>query len=285
MKKGKELLTVSLILALLWGGIWFVYWPNCTVQTEEVPIYSTALPAAFDGLRVAEIADLHGRELGENSRTLLRAVRLAEPDLICIDGDLFEETPPLSMLRPLLQGLTEIAPTFYVKGNHEWQVEDLRLILSQMEAMGVHVLQNEYLVLQRGEARLVVAGVDDPCGPYDQKTPEQLVSEIRAAEGAEAYILMLAHRNDTLAQWSALGVQTVLTGHCHGGVVRLPFVGGVFGTRRELFPDYDAGLYHTGDTSLYVSRGLGYSNVRIRLFNRPHLPILILRQGDFAEKT
>ena len=96
---------------------------------------------------------------------------------------------------------------------------------------------------------------------------------------------MLSHRNDELAMWSELGVQLVLSGHCHGGVVRLPLLGGVFGTRRELFPDYDAGAYRLGGATLYVSRGLGYTNVHFRLFNRPHVPILILRSDKNVNKS
>jgi len=89
-------------------------------------------------------------------------------------------------------------------------------------------------------------------------------------------VIMLAHRNDTISMWSQLGTDLVLAGHCHGGVIRLPLVGGVFGTKRELFPAYDAGLYEKNDTQLFVSRGLGYTNVRLRLFNRPQIAILTL---------
>ena len=184
------------------------------------------------------------------------------------------------MLPPLLEGLVGIAPTYYVTGNHEFQVAQRNEIFSLMEHYGICVLRNEYTLLTRGDSSIVIAGVDDPCGAYDRKMPDALVAEIRSEVGADAYILMLAHRNDTLPMWSELGVQLVLTGHCHGGVVRLPFVGGVFGTERTLFPDYDAGLFVSGGTSLYVSRGMGYSRVHLRLFNRPHLPVLILRCGD-----
>lgn len=77
-------------------------------------------------------------------------------------------------------------------------------------------------------------------------------------------------------------MQAVLAGHCHGGVVRLPFVGGLFGTDRRLFPAWDAGLYRQGETALYVSRGLGYTNVHFRLFNRPEVAVIVLRRGDPA---
>ena len=275
MKKIRRLLALLALFALAAG---FVYWQNFTLQVEPVELFFESLPPQFDGLRVAELSDLHGRSFGKNNVHLLRTLQKARPDMICICGDLFDEKTDLTMLEPLLTGLTDIAPVYYVTGNHEWQVKNLREILQKMRAWGVTVLENEGRVLSRGGAEMVVAGVHDPCGPYDMKTPAALVRELRSAQGND-FILMLSHRNDELAMWSQLGVQLVLSGHCHGGVVRLPFVGGVFGTRRELFPEYDAGVYRQDGTTLFVSRGLGYTNVHFRLFNRPHVPIMILRSG------
>ena len=281
MKKIRRLLALLALFALAAG---FVYWQNFTLQVEPVELFFESLPPQFDGLRVAELSDLHGRSFGKNNVRLLRTLQKARPDMICICGDLFDEKTDLTMLEPLLTGLTDIAPVYYVTGNHEWQVKNLREILQKMRARGVTVLENEGRVLSRGGAEMVVAGVHDPCGPYDMKTPAALVRELRSAQGND-FILMLSHRNDELAMWSQLGVQLVLSGHCHGGVVRLPFVGGVFGTRRELFPEYDAGVYRQDGTTLFVSRGLGYTNVHFRLFNRPHVPIMILRSGKNVNKS
>lgn len=281
MKKIRRLLALLALFALAAG---FVYWQNFTLQVEPVELFFESLPPQFDGLRVAELSDLHGRSFGKNNVRLLRTLQKARPDMICICGDLFDEKTDLTMLEPLLTGLTDIAPVYYVTGNHEWQVKNLREILQKMRAWGVTVLENEGRVLSRGGAEMVVAGVHDPCGPYDMKTPAALVRELRSAQGND-FILMLSHRNDELAMWSQLGVQLVLSGHCHGGVVRLPFVGGVFGTRRELFPEYDVGVYRQDGTTLFVSRGLGYTNVHFRLFNRPHVPIMILRSGKNVNKS
>lgn len=281
MKKIRRLLALLALFALAAG---FVYWQNFTLQVETVELFFESLPPQFDGLRVAELSDLHGRSFGKNNVRLLRTLQKARPDMICICGDLFDEKTDLTMLEPLLTGLTDIAPVYYVTGNHEWQVKNLREILQKMRGWGVTVLENEGRVLSRGGAEMVVAGVHDPCGPYDMKTPAALVRELRSAQGND-FILMLSHRNDELAMWSQLGVQLVLSGHCHGGVVRLPFVGGVFGTRRELFPEYDAGVYRQDGTTLFVSRGLGYTNVHFRLFNRPHVPIMILRSGKNVNKS
>ena len=268
------------LTALLAAG--FLLWGNCSLQTTETALVSPALPPAFDGLRIVELADLHGRVFGRGSRRLLAAVRRAAPDLICIDGDLFDEHTDLAMLPPLLRGLCAIAPVYYVTGNHEWRVPGLRGILAQMRACGVTVLQDDWRVLRRREDALIVAGTDDPCGPAERKTPAELIADIRAEAGEAAFLLLLTHRNDQLPQWSALGVQAVLAGHCHGGVVRLPFVGGLFGTDRRLFPAWDAGLYRQGETALYVSRGLGYTNVHFRLFNRPEVAVIVLRRGSPA---
>lgn len=265
------------IAAVLLSGIAVsLLWQNFSLQTEAVSITVPDLPSEFDGLRIVHLSDLHGREFGEDNARLLEAVAAAAPDLICISGDLFDESTELNVLPPLLEGLVAIAPTYYATGNHEFQVDAREAVFSQMEQLGVTVLRDEYAILERGTAKLILAGVDDPCGPLERKSADTLVEEIRQAHGEDVCIIMLAHRNDTLPLWEKLGVQLVLTGHCHGGVVRLPILGGIFGTHRELLPAYDAGLYQSGDTSLFVSRGLGYSRVKFRLFNRPHLPILTL---------
>lgn len=268
----RKFVTVLLLLCALTVFLW---WENCTVQTETVEILLPSLPPSFDGLRVALIADLHGRSFGEGNEALLAAVREAQPDLICMVGDIFEEDTPLLYLRTLCAGLTAVAPTCYVTGNHEWQARNLRRILQNMADWGVRVLQDDSFVMERGGARIAIAGVDDPCGPLERKSADTVMEE---AHREADFVCMLSHRNDEIKKWAALDADLVLSGHCHGGIVRLPFLGGVFGTERTLFPDFDAGLYRQADTCLYVSRGLGFSRIPLRLFNRPHLPVLVLRR-------
>jgi len=271
----RPLLTL-LLLVLAAVGFW--YFENDVIVSETYAVSSPALPAAFRGFRVAEISDLHGKSFGEGNERLLEAVAGAKPDLIALDGDIADENTDVASLAPLLRGLAKIAPTYFVTGNHEWVMDDLPGFFTLLEDCGVKVLRNGYETLSRGGARIAVAGVDDPNGPADQKTPAQLVGEIRADLGADCYILMLAHRNNALADWASLGVQTVLAGHAHGGVVRLPFLGGLLGVDREFFPKYTAGVYKSGGTSMVVSRGLGVSGLPFRLFNRPDLPLVVLEQ-------
>lgn len=262
------------LLAVVLAGFW--YFENRTIYTETFQSASERLPAAFDGLRVVELADLHGAEFGPGNRDLLDAVRAAKPDLIALDGDLADERTNLDVIRVLAGELVKIAPTYYVTGNHEWAMEGRRELFGILEEAGVKALHNEFFLLERGGQSIVVAGVDDPNGPWDQKTPEELTDEIHAALG-DPYILLLAHRNDQLERWNALGLDAVLAGHAHGGVIRLPVAGGLLGTGMQFFPEYTAGLYRSGRTCMLVSRGLGNSGIPFRLFNRPHLPVLVLR--------
>ena len=89
---------------------------------------------------------------------------------------------------------------------------------------------------------------------------------------------MLSHRNDELPLWAHMGVQTVLCGHGHGGIVRLPGIGAVFGTHMDLFPDYTAGLYEKDGTAMVVSRGLGGSRkLPLRIGNRPEVVTVVLQ--------
>ena len=232
-------------------------------------------------MRIVQISDLHGKRFGKDDARLLRAVRQARPDLIALTGDFADELTELSALEPLLEGLTALAPVFYVTGNHEWVMDGAqrRELFALLDGCGVVRLRNSWRVLKSGGSRIVLAGVDDPNGPADQKTPEALVAEIRAAEGGDAFILMLAHRNDQLPLWAELGADTVLCGHGHGGIIRLPLLGPVFGTHYELFPDDAEGVYRQGGTAQVVSRGLGQSRrIPFRLMNRPELTLVILER-------
>ena len=146
---------------------------------------------------------------------------------------------------------------------------------------GVTVLSNQYEILERGGSRLVLAGVDDPNGRADQTTPEELYAQI-GEEAPGLFTLLLAHRNDHFGQHAAAGYDFVMSGHGHGGIVRLPFAGGLIGTNRRFFPPWTSGVYRLGDSALFVSRGLGNNTVPFqgfRLFNRPELAVVTLMRG------
>ena len=278
-RRGGMKLLLTLILVLLAGGLFFYDQQN-RIQTETITAASDRLPAGFDGYRIVQISDLHGKEFGEDNHILLEKTAELEPDLIAITGDVIDDPDQMGILEPLARGLAAIAPTFYVTGNHEWAIREAATVKSLMEEYGVTVLSNEYLKLERGGDTIVLAGIDDPNGPYDQKTPEELSGEIHAALG-DPYVLLLAHRNEYYQVYGQCGFDLTLCGHVHGGLIRLPFTDGlVDNTRRRFFPTHTAGLYPLdGGGTLMVSRGLGNGGISFRLFNRPHLPVIVLKAG------
>jgi predicted MPP superfamily phosphohydrolase len=161
-------------------------------------------------------------------------------------------------------------------GNHEWDCGWVRQLLRVLEDSGVKVLRNDYARISIGTASIILAGVDDPYGPADMKTPEQLLPEIRKKEG-DAFIVLLAHRNNYLDRFSALGVDFVLCGHAHGGQIRLPLIGGLFGPSSDFFPPYTSGVYTEGGTKMLVSRGIGNHTRIPRFLNNPEIPVAVLK--------
>ena len=265
------------LLALL---VLFVYWDNTALRTDSLTYTSTALPAEFDGLRIVQLSDLHNREFGKNNQRLYAAVEQGAPDLIFLTGDLVDEyaEAPIPYAKAVGKALSAIAPTYYVTGNHEWAhgnaaVEELKTALRES---GVTVLSNQFVPLERNGQTIFIAGIDDPNGYADQKTPQQVAREVRDA-APEGFWLLLAHRNNLFeSEYAALGADLTLSGHGHGGLWRLPFTDGLLGSGGTLLPSYTNGFYTCRGAEVFVSRGLGGM---VRLFNRPEVAVLTLRRA------
>ena len=270
-----------LFLALAVLAALFLRWDNTALQTTHFDPVFADLPEGFDGCRVAVLGDLHSAYFGEDNQRLLEAVRKARPDYIFLVGDLLDATRavPADYAARTAAGLAAIAPTYYVTGNHEWAVGGVPELKDTLGAHGVTVLSNQFTTLERNGDVVVLAGIDDPNGYADQKTPEEVATEIYASYGDPFWVL-LAHRNNLFApQYSLLGADLVVSGHGHGGIIRLPFTDGLLSVDRTFFPFYTAGLYEENGSCLFVTRGLGNSGPTFRLFNRPEVAVLTLHKG------
>ena len=282
-QRRKQHKVLRCLLFLLVAALIALYWANTRVQTERFTFASAELPSGFEGLRAVVLTDLHGREFGKNNETLLAAVEEQSPDYIFLVGDLVDERTEDAQdyAAHLGTALSGIAPTYFVTGNHEWArgTEETERIKTALIDSGVTVLSNEFCELSRGDNTVVLAGIDDPNGYADQKTPEALAAEIYAAYGDPFWVL-LAHRNDRFAsQYSLLGADLTISGHGHGGCIRLPLTDGLLGTQHNLFPSHTAGFYEDNGAALFVSRGLGNVGHTFRVFNRPQVAVITLERG------
>ena len=278
-RRKKCILPKLAILFLLAVG--FLCWSNVSLQVARFDPVFSALPASFDNCRIVVLSDTQSMTFGKGQSRLLKAVAQQDPDYIFFVGDMtdrFRDTPE-NYVENLASGLSAIAPTYYVTGNHEWAVGNVRELKNLLTAQGVTVLSNQYIPLERNGDTILLAGIDDPNGYADQKTPQELAAELYAAEG-DTFWLLLAHRNDRFAdEYSLLGADLVISGHAHGGIVRLPFTDGVF-AHGGLFPTHTAGLYEENGSALFVTRGLGSSAPAYRLFNRPEVAVLTLHNHE-----
>jgi predicted MPP superfamily phosphohydrolase len=272
-------LAVPLLLAAF--ACVFLYWQQNDIVTEEFSV--SGAPAGFAGFRVAHISDLHAKEFGAGNRVLLEKTRALSPDIIVITGDILHEYTQFAMIPAVAAGLSDIAPTYYVTGNHEWAVGHVPELKALLTENGVRVLSNEYEMLSRGGDVLALLGADDANGFADQKTVPELAAEVREKEGTDTYLLLLSHRNNRAGIYEAARVDLTLCGHAHGGIVRFPGTDGLVGPSREWLPTHTAGLYELNALSplgnpcqIAVSRGLGGQFPLLRVGNRPDLPLIIL---------
>jgi predicted MPP superfamily phosphohydrolase len=270
-----------LLLFILLAGI-LLYDGNTRIVTTEYELYYENLPDTFDGFRIAVLSDIHAAVFGDSNERLVAKVEAAKPNIIAITGDLidgYDKLPieiQLEVSQTLINALTPIAPVFYITGNHDWNSGSIRQLLAMLEDSGVHTLRNRYILLESGGDSIVLAGVDDPNGPADMVKPHELIKKIADAEG-DSFTVVLEHRNNHLSLYNVLNVDLVLSGHAHGGIIRLPFTDGLVGQQRDWFPQYTSGVYTIGVTNMVVSRGLGNHTGIPRIFNNPQLVVAVLR--------
>ena len=270
-----------LLVVLLAIGALF-YDSNTRIVVSEYELSYDTLPESFDGFRIVALSDIHAAMFGKDNERLVAKVRVAKPDIIAITGDFTDGSDKLpldeqlAVAEALVEKLVRIAPVYYITGNHEWDDGGIWELLSILEDHGVTILRNRYTLLESAGDAIILAGVDDPNGPADMISRGDFVESIYEREG-DGFVIMLEHRNNNLPLYSSLGVELVLCGHAHGGIIRIPFTDGLMGPDRQWFPTYTNGIYTMDGTNMLVSRGVGNHTGLPRLLNNPHIVVAILR--------
>ena len=269
-------MTPLVVLAAAFGVyVWlraFVVEPY-SVDVAEKEIAVAGLPAELDGALIAHLSDFHLREIGDREWAVIEAVRRAEPDLVCITGDFVSDRRGMQLLVPFLMELTRGRRTFAVLGNHDHaDGVDTAALKESLRRAGVELLVNESRrILLRG-APVRIVGVDDPASGRDDLERSLGVGE---PAGGSAFVLLLAHSPDILLAPRVGEADLVLAGHTHGGQVRLPVIGPLV-THTRIGRAAAAGVVRREGTVAHVSRGLGETGVRMRLFCRPEVALLRL---------
>lgn len=276
MKKLAWCVRIIVLILLIWALL-----GNKAVQITDMPLSFSALPKEFDGFKIAQVSDLHNTEFGKGNEKLLRLLRDAEPDMIAVTGDIVDSRrTDTDIALAFLEEALKIAPCYYVTGNHEGRIEGYRDFINDMQSLGVNVLDNRKMTLQRADASITLMGINDPSisddGIYGYKDEVTIarIGKLQAEE--DGFTVLLAHRPEVFGAYVYCGMDLVLTGHVHGGQFRLPFVGGLYAPGQGFFPKYDAGFFRENDTTMVVSRGLGNSVFPLRFNNPPEILLITL---------
>ena len=269
--RGRGCLTALIILALVAAAAAFLIKDSRDdLEISRYEVKSQKLPESFDGFKIVQLSDLHGAEFGDDGMELVEKVKELEPDIIALTGDFVTDEGDLAAVEKLAGRLTELCPVYFVSGNHEFGSGLAVKVRNILERAGVKYLSNEYLTISRGEDGILLGGVEDPLAYADMLSPDELAQKMNDA-APDAFKILLGHRNYWMTEYPELPVDLIFCGHAHGGLIRIPGVGGLIGTDRRLFPDFDAGQFNNGRYTLIVSRGLGNSVPIPRVFNRPEI--------------
>lgn len=263
----------------------FFYFQNNSVVTSKFSIRSDKLPQNFNGYKIVQLSDLHSKSFGDDQSKLVEKVKKAKPDLIVFTGDLidsdrYDEKPSLILMEKLVQ----IAPVYYVTGNHEWWSGKLNSLEDKLTSIGVKVMRNEAKEIAIEDEVIQIIGIDDPANGMESyadraATEENIKNAIEEIEEGGNFQILLSHRPEIFSLYSEYDFDVVFSGHAHGGQFRIPFVGGIIAPDQGFFPKYTSGKYNSSNTTMIVNRGLGNSIIPLRIFNRPEIVIATLNSA------
>lgn len=239
--------------------------------------YTVVSPKLTTEVRLAVVTDFHS---SDNADDVVAMVASCAPDAVLLVGDLFDDDTqnrPTERTLSLMRQLSALYPCYYVSGNHEAWTGEMDALYQQTEEAGVTVLRMSSGVLTVRGQRIALCGVPDPyemvfSGAPD--TEEQLRQALEDVDSAD-FTVLLAHRPELLAKYAQFPLDLVVSGHAHGGQVRIPGVlNGLYAPNQGWFPKLAGGAYTQDGTTLIVSRGLAVRTRLPRIFNRPEVVLV-----------
>jgi len=248
-----------------------------------------------DGVDIVVLADLHNKQYGKKNNKLLAALDKVKPHVVMVAGDMLTAKPGKGheLAAFFMEKVAEKYPVYYGLGNHEYRMKiypkeygnEFAEYIARLEKAGIQVLDNESALIQvQRDNRITdirVTGVSIERLYYKRfrkiyMAPDYLES-ITGRADERAFQILLAHNPEYFEEYARWGADLIFSGHVHGGIMRLPFFGGVVSPKIVFFPKYDGGLFKKGDSTMVLSRGLGMHTIPVRIFNPGELVVVHLR--------
>ena len=286
MKAGKRKILFVVILLLAFAAR--IYVDNNLLEISRYKVTSNKIPDSFDGFKILQLSDLHSKSFGDGNIKLMEKINGENPDIVVMTGDMVDsKDTDFDVFTDLAGEISKNYDTYYILGNHEQSLSKKRrkMLTDTLTEFGVKVLDNEKVTITKGEDSINLYGLwfnlryyKDSSNEYTKDVffGEEQIKKILGTPNTDSYNILLTHNPlyaDTYSDW---GADLTLSGHIHGGIIRIPFAGGVLSPEKKFFPEYDGGMYQVDDKILIVNRGLGNSNFALRIFNRPEILVITL---------
>jgi uncharacterized protein len=249
--------------ALVIGAVFYLWFENIpAIKMAEI-----AVSGDFPGMRIVQISDGHGRLL---PKRIVDSIRSFSPDMIALTGDMIDKsTVDAESVVLSIKSLSEIAPTFFVPGNHERANPKGESFIKLMEKSGINVLLNDAdEVILNGKDTVIVCGVDDINFNLDD-----IYKSVSTKERCD---ILLSHSPAIWKKISDISIPLILAGHTHGGQARIPFFGAVFLPDGNIPPDLIKGVSVREENTFHVSVGFGTSVIPLRIMNRAEINLITI---------
>lgn len=277
-KKRSRIKTILIALLIMIDALLVaeVTYSNYHIETELFEYSNDKLPESFDGFRIVQVSDYHDHGDGFEQR-LIGEIKENAPDIILLTGDLVDsQYTNIENTKKILRDAAQIAPCYMVWGNHDMRLteEQREDIARCCEESGIALLDNKYQTIERNGESIIIAGSTGTLsGAFDE------MKSTLKEQAESSFVLWLNHYPEDAPEIVGDGggaADLLFCGHAHGGLIRLPFIKGLYAPGQGLFPKYTSGEYDFGDGKMIVSRGVGNSGFSLRMFDSFHLVVCTL---------
>ncbi|WP_455544567.1 metallophosphoesterase [Intestinibacter sp.] len=270
-----------------------------TLEITKYTIENEKIPKEFDGYNIVQISDLHSKSFGKNNQKLLEKINALNPDRVVITGDLVDgENNNYNIALEFIRELAKLYKVYYIIGNHEqkalikkYKTEYVEYFnkLNQIDFVN---LDNRKVEITKEGSKVNLYGLTVPYSCYKYLFDNKEITRIDKSFLVEKlgdldknqFNILLSHTPFYFDEYEKWGADLILCGHVHGGIVRLPFIGGLLSPDRKFFPKYDLGKYIKNKSTMIVSKGLGGSKVLIRVNCKPEIVSIKLKASQNINK-
>lgn len=277
MLKTKKHKLIMYVIILIILSI-FIFWNQPVIRK-----YTIQSNLIKNQIKIVQISDLHSTRFGENQIKLIKKINKLTPDVIFLTGDIFDGYRLPDNAYILIDNLVDKYPVYFVYGNHEYINKNTKMMIEKISKKGVIILENSKVEVSINGESILVTGIDDPYlknypseSEFINKKMEVLEMNDKTAK-KQIFSILLSHRPEFIDIYRKYPFNLVLSGHTHGGQIRIPFLlNGLYAPGEGLFPKYGGGLYAFEELNMIVSRGLSVRNRTPRIFNPPEIVFITL---------